>query len=237
MKTAFFALLMVGAATPAVAQSAAANSGGTASATAVADPARVAAAKAVVDKLWPAGTYRRIMEGTMSPMLDSMMESMLGMKLSDMTAPMDKNGKAAKELGDVSLGQLAGSADPYFRERVKITMETMLKGMTPVLESIEPQMRTSLTNIYSRRFTVVQLGDMAAFFSTPSGAAYAEQSMLVFADPEIVKGMQSFIPEMLKAMPGIMKDVEAATAHLPPPPKPKAEAGETNPAEKPDDKF
>jgi hypothetical protein len=35
-----------------------------------------AAAARVVDKLWPLGTYRRMMDGTMSKMMDRMMQAM-----------------------------------------------------------------------------------------------------------------------------------------------------------------
>lgn len=184
------------------------------------DPARLAAAKPVIDKLWPLGTYRRMMDGTMSKLMDSMMESVMGMKASDMVGAVDKSGKAAAAVGDQSMGALAEKADPHFRERTRITMDAMMSGMIPIMEKIEPSVRTNLAKIYARRFSAAQLADMSAFFATPSGKAYAEQSMLVFMDPEMIKGMQSFVPELMQAMPQILKKAEEATKHLPPPPKP-----------------
>ena len=44
------------------------------------DPARLAAARPVIDALWPLGTYRRIMQGTMSKMMDGMMNQMFAMR-------------------------------------------------------------------------------------------------------------------------------------------------------------
>ena len=185
-----------------------------ASETPVADPARIAAAKPVVDKLWPLGTYRRMMDGTMSKLMDGMVAQMFDMRASDMAAA---GGKAATT-GDKTLGQVATERDPYFRERMSITMKTMMDEMLPLMEKMEPKVRDGLTNVYARRYTVAQLADMDRFFATPSGKAYADYAMMIFADPEIIKGMQSFTPELLKAMPRIMEKAKQATAHLPPPP-------------------
>lgn len=215
MRYQYLAILALGIATPALAQQS--------PSTVVentADPARIAAAKPVIDKLWPIGTYRRMMDGSMSKIMDSMMESMMGMKASDIIGPMDKSGKASEDAGTKSMGELAMKADPNFRERTRLMMDAMMSGMIPIMEKIEPQVRENLTKIYARRFSAAELADMGTFFQTPSGKAYAEQSMLVFMDPEMIQGMQAFVPELMKSMPDIMKKAEAATKHLPPPPKP-----------------
>lgn len=215
MRYQYLAILALGIATPALAQQAPSIVVENA-----ADPARIAAAKPVIDKLWPIGTYRRMMDGSMSKIMDSMMESMMGMKASDIIGPMDKSGKASEAAGTKSMGELAMKADPNFRERTRLMMDAMMSGMIPIMEKIEPQVRENLTKIYARRFSAAELADMGTFFQTPSGKAYAEQSMLVFMDPEMIQGMQAFVPELMKSMPDIMKKAEAATKHLPPPPKP-----------------
>lgn len=184
-----------------------------------ADPAALAAAAPVIDKIWPLGTYRRMMDGTMSKMMDQIMASMFDMRAADMAGMAGADRKAVEKVGDASVGELASKADPYFKERVRLTMNAMTTEMIPLFDKIEPQVRESLKKIYARRFTVEQLGEMNAFFSTPTGKAYAEQAMLVYMDPEMVQAMQSFAPEIMKAMPGIMKKAEEATKHLPPPPK------------------
>jgi Uncharacterized protein conserved in bacteria (DUF2059) len=218
MRHQYLAILALGIAAPALAQQAPSTNATVAEN--APDPARLAAAKPVVEKLWPLGTYRRMMDGSMSKIMDSMMESMMGMKASDIVGPMDKSGKAAEATGNSSMGELAIKADPNFRERTRLMMDAMMSGMIPIMEKIEPQVVENLTKIYARRFSTAQLADMAAFFATPSGKAYAEQSMLVFMDPEMIQGMQAFVPELMKSMPDIMKKAEAATKHLPPPPKP-----------------
>jgi Uncharacterized protein conserved in bacteria (DUF2059) len=218
MRHQYLAIFALGIATPTLAQQAPSTTSPVVEN--AADPARIAAAKPVVEKLWPLGTYRRMMDGSMSKIMDSMMESMMGMKASDIVGPMDKSGKAAEVAGNSSMGELAITADPSFRERTRLMMDAMMSGMIPIMEKIEPQVVENLTKIYARRFSTAQLADMSAFFATPSGKAYAEQSMLVFMDPEMIQGMQAFVPELMKSMPDIMKKAEAATKHLPPPPKP-----------------
>lgn len=215
MRYQYLAIFALGIATPALAQQVPSTVVENA-----ADPARIAAAKPVIDKLWPVGTYRRMMDGSMSKIMDSMMESMMGMKASDIIGPMDKSGKASEAAGTKSMGELAMTADPNFRERTRLMMDAMMSGMIPIMEKIEPQVRENLTKIYARRFSAAQLADLGSFFATPSGKAYAEQSMLVFMDPEMIQGMQAFVPELMKSMPAILKKAEEATKHLPPPPKP-----------------
>lgn len=218
MKKISLALIIATAPMPAFAQTPAAPS-------AVVEPideSRLAAAKPVVDRLWPLGTYRRMMDGTMSKLIDSMMDSMMGMRAADLVGPVDKSGGAAKTMGNRSMGEIASESDPHFRERMKIMMDTMMGEMLPIMERLEPQIRENMSTIYARKFSVSQLGDMATFFATPTGKIFAEQSMLVFMEPEMIQGMQAFMPELMKAMPGMMKKVEAATAHLPMPNKPKS---------------
>lgn len=182
------------------------------------DGARIAAARPVIDRIWPLGTYRKMMDGMAGGVMDAILTQSFGMKAKDI-AGMSGDPKAAAAAGDETVGDLAAKADPAFRERMQITMDVMMREMAGLMSAVEPQVRDALARSYARRFTVDQLTDLARFFATPTGAAYAEQSMLVYADPEMIGAMQSFTPLMLKAMPDIMKKVEAATSHLPPPPK------------------
>ncbi len=184
---------------------------------AAADPARAAAAKAVIDRLWPIGTYRRLMEGTMATMVDTIMDQMLAMKPSEIL-PATATGKLGGAQ-EKTMGAEIAAADPHFRERSRLTTKAMFDAMMPLMDKIEPNVRTSMATIYARKFTADELTAMNGFFATPAGQAYAREWMISFMDPEIVKGMQSFVPELMREMPGIMKKVEAATAHLPPAPK------------------
>lgn len=205
LKSGLAALALMALPTPVVAQ--------TASAPVSAEA--ISAARPVVDKIFPKGTYRRMMDGTMGAMMDQMFGSMFDMKAADMVGAVDSTGTATKAVGDATMGEVLGKADPHYRERMKITMDVMMKELIPLVEKVEPAMRDGLTTYYARKFTPAQLRDMDGFFGTPSGKVYAEHSMLAFMDPDIMKSMQGFVPDMMKAMPDIMRKVEAATAHLP----------------------
>lgn len=203
MKLALTALLLTSAA-PSLAQTAAAP---------VASPARDAAAARVVDRLWPLGTYRRMMDGTMSKMMDSMVQSMFGIKASDL-------GPAGKTAEGKTLAQMAEEKDPHFRERMKISMDVTTREMLPVIDNIEPSVREALTRIYARDYTEAQLGELDTFLQTPTGQQFGRKWMMSFADPEMIGSMAKVMPMLMQAMPGIKAKIEAATAHLPPPPKP-----------------
>lgn len=209
------ALLCLTVAQPAFAQTAVA-----AEALPAPDPARLAAAKPVIDRLWPLGTYRRLMDGTMSKMMDAMMDRMFQMRAADI-APA---GKAKDEAGDKTMGEMAQSKDPYFRERTRIMTDVLTKELLPIFDKIEPEIRGAMVKIYARKFTAAQLGELNAFFQTPTGTLYAREWMTAYMDPDMLNGMQAFMPEMMKAMPAIMAKAEEATKHLPPAPKPKSDA-------------
>lgn len=203
-KLALTAVLLASA-TPALAQTAPAAS-------------HAAEATRVVDKLWPLGTYRRMMDGTMSKMMDSMMQSMFGMKASDIVPPEGRDA-AGQSTGDKTLLEVAEEKDPHFRERMKITMDVMMREMVPLMEKIEPSIRESLSRIYARDYSEAQLVELNAFLSTPTGKTFGSKWMMSFVDPEMMANMAKIAPTMMQEMPAIMKKIEAATAHLPPPPK------------------
>jgi hypothetical protein len=206
----FLVPLLLSVATPLTAQ---------AQTAAPADPVHAKAAESLVEIMWPLGTYRRMMNGQMTKVMDSMISSMFDMKAGDMAGMTGDKAEPGDK--DKSLGQLAEQKDPHFRERMKLTMDTMMAEMVPLMDKAEPAVRAGLARVYARDYTTAQLGDLRQMFSTPTGKLFGERWMMSFADPEMMKAMQSFAPELMQAMPGIIKKVEAATAHLPPPPKEK----------------
>ena len=186
------------------------------------DPARLALAQPVVDHIWPLGTFRRVMEASMEQTTQAMLDQMYGMKAGELAGMA---GTATEEVrkaaGDRTLGELASESDPAFRERMRITMEVMSREITSLMSRFEPQVRAAMAQAYARNFSAAQLQELGRFFATPTGAEYAAKSMTLHSDPAVLAAMQSFTPELLRSMPAIVKQVERATAHLPPPPQPK----------------
>lgn len=172
------------------------------------DPARAALADEVVAALVPDGIYLRLMRDKFPKMMDAMMAQMGSMPAADFG-----------ETGGGNVSDAARKKDPAFDERMRIMSKVMGEEMGIVMAKLEPRVRAGLGRAFARKFTVAQLTDMAAFFATPSGKAFADDYLAMFVDPEMMREMAGAAPEMMRAMPEIMKKVEAATAHLPPPPK------------------
>ena len=135
-------------------------------------------------------------------------------------------GDAAEGKEGKSVGELAAASDPHFKERMDITMRVMFDEMGKMMNEMEPVARDALAKVYARRYSAQQLTDMKVFFATPSGSAFAADFMATFSDPEMMQAMMGQMPKIIEAMPEMMKKVEAATAHLPPLPKPDAAGDE-----------
>lgn len=183
------------------------------------DAARVAAAQPVVDKIFPVGTYRRMMEGTLSKMMDSMMDGVMKMPIAQLARIGGVPEEKLAGLNQSSMEQISAIVDPHFRERTTLGMNAMMASMTEMMDGFEPKVRDALTRAYARKFDGRQLAELAAFFRTPTGDLYARQSMMMFMDPEIMSEMQALMPEMMKKMPEMAAKAEEATKKLPPPRK------------------
>lgn len=182
-----------------------------------ADPARVAAAQAVVDQLFPSGTYARIMNGTMDTIMKSAMASVGDLPLKDLAGIGGVPEEQLKQMGDGKLKEMLAILDPAFDQRMEATMRAMMPELTRLMTQFEPGIREGLTMAYARRFTPDQLTEMGRFFSTPTGALYASESMVIFMDPEVMNRMMAMMPEMAKQMPAVMGTVEQAISSLPKP--------------------
>ena len=161
-------------------------------------PARLALARQLMEKILPPGAMQSVMKSTMSSISGSMLGTFL---------PADKR-------------DAARARDPAFDERFRRTMAVMSTEMGRIMESMAPQMKEAMSLAYARRFDERQLADIGTFFATPSGAAYAREALSIASDPALVQFNLSMLPKLVAAMPDIGKKVEAATADLPPPPKP-----------------
>lgn len=197
MKRLILAVALLGA-TPAWAQAPAAPA-----AVQPVDPARLALAEKTVAVLVPQGVYMRLMQQQFPAMMDAMLANM------ETVVPGGRD--------------KARAADPALEERMRIMTHVMGEEMGPLMSRMEPSLRTGMARALARRFDPQQLTDFNVFFATPSGKAFGEQFISLFADPEIMGEMMKMMPMMMQEMPGIMKKVEAATAHLPKPAKPKGE--------------
>ncbi|MCE2829861.1 MAG: hypothetical protein LW742_08930 [Sphingomonadales bacterium] len=188
------------------------------------DPARLTLAQGIAGQLIPPGTYQKIMKDVSEQMASAMIDQMMGMDAATMMGTA--GGDPAEGTEGKSVGELAAAADPHFKERMDITMRVMFEEMGKMMNEMEPVARDALAKVYARRYSAQQLTDMKGFFATPSGSVFAADFMATFSDPEMMQAMMGQMPKIIEAMPEMMKKVEAATAHLPPLPKPDAAGDE-----------
>lgn len=209
IRAALAASLLLAVATPAFA----AETPPTPPSAAPADPARLAAARQAVDYVFPSGTYARIMNGTMDRMMDSIMDSMAQMPIKNLAG---MSGVDTSKLGSATLAEVMEIYDPAFKQRMQIVTRTMMADIMGMMTQFEPDIRDGLAQAYAARYDARQLGEMNAFFATPTGKAYAADSYAIMMSPEVMAKMQAFMPKMMQQMPAIMEKVKAATDGLPP---------------------
>ncbi len=174
-------------------------------------PERLAMSRTTVKNLCPDGTYARMLDG----MMDSVMDRILDFSEAD----LGLKGKDGKPPSKETLRQAAVKEDPHFEERMKITERVMMEELAKLGAIMEPRLREGLARSMARRFDEKQLTDINTFLATDSGRAFGSQSMAMWVDSDVLRGMMGSFPEIISALPGAMQRLETETAHLPKPKK------------------
>lgn len=183
------------------------------------DPARLETARAVVGKLFPVGTYRKMMGRNLSRLMDGMVNQMAHMPAVRLAGIAGVSEERIRSIDSASLDEASRMLDPNFTERTKRETNAMLSAMADLMDGFEPRVREALSRAYARHFSAAQLAELNRFFATPTGSAYAAQSMLIAMDPEILRAMQDLMPDLMKKMPELTGDALKAGEDLPPPRK------------------
>ena len=179
------------------------------------DPERLALGVQLADKVLPDGVMQEMMASSMGmagKMLDGTMQQV---PLSVLAQVGGLSPDEAAELGDTTIAQVMDIIDPYYKQR----MTRMIDGVTTFVASMagemEPVMREGLGRAYASRFTLEQLAATRDFFATPAGSAFAADSYLIFADPEMMAATVEVMPKMMSRLPEMMAALESDDA-LPP---------------------
>ncbi|MEL6529087.1 MAG: DUF2059 domain-containing protein [Pseudomonadota bacterium] len=178
--------------------------------------ARLPAAEAVVGKVFPAGTYAKMMNDTMRPMMDGMLGSFMDLPANEIAKLTGLYAEDLPELGEGSLEEIMAILDPAFQDRGKLITEVTIQLVTDVMTEIEPGYRAGLVRAYASRFTQAELADLNAYFETPTGAKYAGESMLIYTDPQVMSAMNEMMPAMMSMMPQMMEEMTKASEQFPP---------------------
>jgi hypothetical protein len=174
------------------------------------DAATLRAAERFVTLIMPPGMLQR-MFGAGSGLG---MESMLEMRVGDFGLPEGSFDGADRNR---SFAEVMEARDPHFRERMRITSEISSRIMGEVFATIEPDMRAAMAEMYARRFTAAELDELNNFFAQGPGQKFAQIAFTMMQDPVFTRLMRTMMPRFAEATPRILREVTAATAHLPPP--------------------
>lgn len=181
------------------------------------DPARLALAHQVAVKLFPLGSYKKMLGENFEKMMDGMADSFTEMPVSTISQIAGLSQDQVKDLGDVKIGQVMDLYDPHWRERMKLGSSAVFKLMADMMSEFEPRMQEALARAYANNFTLGQLDELLAFLNTPTGSLYADRSLAIFMDPEVLAETKAMMPELTKKMPEMMKEMQEEQASLPPP--------------------
>lgn len=195
MRTAALALLIGLAAVPAPAQRVAAPAPApAATVTAALDPARLAAARELVDVLMPPDTREAMVRGMLTPMLANLQQGMT--QNAAFTATMDRDPRVRSLF------------DAFMAKQTATTLDEMRDGL--------PGMAAAMGNAYARRFDVAQLRTIQAFFVTPTGIAYRQESMSIMSDPDVAAWQRTMMTKAMTRVQADVGDFVKQVAALPP---------------------
>ena len=161
------------------------------------EPARLALAQQTTAALVPSGSLERMMDNLYGKMFKTIMgqadgasDLMLSIKTgveSDKIAALDAGTKTA----------IADLFDPHRKEREEQITRLVKPLISEALADLEPPMREGMAKAYARKFSAQQLGELNAFFATPTGQAYAQEWMAAQADPEVMLAVAKAVPPMV----------------------------------------
>lgn len=153
------------------------------------DTARLDAARRVIDLIMPPAGLQAMIDAMVQPMFANVRKGIL--ESPQMTEVFD---------GDA---QASAIFERYMDRAQKRSAEQM--------RDMIPDMITAMTRAYARRFSVEQLREISAFFATPTGQYYFEQSMLMMSDPDVAAWQQRAMTKPLESLP---QDIEQLRREL-----------------------
>jgi hypothetical protein len=156
------------------------------------DPARLAAARQLLDLMLPSAQRDQMVEGMIRPMMANIGQSM--QQVPGFAALVGKDTKVRTAF------------EGFLKAQEDRSIENLRAGM--------PGMVEAMARAYARRFDLKQLADIRAFFETPTGRVYMAASYTIMSDPDILAWQRDL---MARSMSHIQEDIGKFFASLPAP--------------------
>ena len=160
------------------------------------DAARLAAARAVVDLAYPPATRRAMFAGVEAAMTPLMQRA------------IEQNPDLRQHFSD----------DPRVKPIFDRYMARVRATMMATVDASIPALFDAYGRAYARRFTLAQLGDLKAFFATPTGQLYTSRALSLLSDPDVAVANQAMIAGGMKNVRGDAQAMVAEIKALPPVP-------------------
>lgn len=173
--------------------------------------ARLPMARQIVAKVMPDGIMGEMMSEMFNGFLGPLMAMGTDIDASTALSQLGLTGSEV-ELSDEEAVEIMAIIDPAYAERTQAEAEAMPKIMGAVSGAIEPTMRVAMAEMYAVYFTQSELGELDVFFSTPTGASYAQKSMKMSSDPRFIGAMMESMPAMMGTFATMEFEMKAVTA-------------------------
>jgi hypothetical protein len=169
----------------------------------------------IAGKLFPDGTYRKMLGPSMTQMMSGMTDNMVMMPMGPLLKAAGLPEEEAAKFDKSTMAEIMAVADPYYKERMQRGVDAMFGAMIPMFEKLEPDIRSGLATSLGNRFTPAQLAELQTFFATSTGNSFASQQMLLFMDPAVMGKIQAAMPQIMAEMPTMITAMTEATKDLP----------------------
>jgi hypothetical protein len=190
------------------------------------DPARLAAARRMLDAMWPSEVTSRPLN------LLPTIEMLISIRFGDFGVPIPPQAGIS---ANSTAAEMATAFDPHFRSRLPILTRFAGSEFARLLGAIEPGWKRISAPFYAREFSAAELDGMTRFFVSPAGRRFGEVSYRAYEDPTLVRGLVMLLPRLALQLPAAMQRVEQATAHLPQPAPPAPPVASNAPDEEDDE--
>jgi hypothetical protein len=174
--------------------------------------ARVPAAMALAERIVVPGTYAALMTELSATAYRPMLR-LLGLGELDtafVARQLGLSGEQWEAVPDAGKAELARLLDPAFEQRTPVALAVGMDALREAFTAMEPSVRQAVAEAHARRFTEAQMQDLATFFATPTGAAYASQWLATGADPQIMSVNMEVMPRMFPLMQAAQQRLRAA---------------------------
>jgi hypothetical protein len=139
------------------------------------DPAKLAAANKLMDAIMPPDSRAAMMEAMIRPLMQNIQTGLQN------NAELQKIFSDDAELKTIFLN--------FMQKQSNITLKKVQQEM--------PSMMTAMSRAYARQFTLQEMADAEAFYTTPSGRAFMTKGGGIMSDPDVAKWQQDMMTNML----------------------------------------